>query len=171
MPRLRFVAKVIISFVLMVVLFEIFGRQPTLPPQPADKTTLSQPPTKVLTEEVNEATEEQMLEFARRGKWIWKDFETYVLWSRRCLVRFSDIPDRHDGLIRGSTDLQVCASGLAECRNSAPQLVRYDGYKALQEPDSQIIPCLSPRGIFLNESNEDAIWAYLGKAEGTCSYK
>ena len=86
-------------------------------------------------------------------------------------MHHSNIPDRHDGLTRGTTHLQVCTSGLTDCKNSGPQLFRYDGYKHLQEPESQLVQCLGPRGVPMNESNEDAIWAYPGKADGTLSLR
>ena len=76
------------------------------------------------------------------------------------------IPGRHQGLVRGTSHLQVCASGHTDCKDSAPQLVRYDGYKHLQEPESQIISCSGPRGVPINESDEDAIWAYPGVPDG-----
>ncbi len=43
---------------------------------------------------------------------------------------------------------------------------RYDGYRSFEEPVSDIVPCIGPRGLFLNESDEDAVWAYEGKAKG-----
>lgn len=49
-------------------------------------------------------------------------------------------------------------------------MVRYDGYKHLQEPESQIFSCIGPRGIAMNESDEDAIWAYPGTAIGELPY-
>lgn len=45
-------------------------------------------------------------------------------------------------------------------------MLRYDGYKNLLEPVSHIVSCVGPRGVPLNESHEDAIWAYPGKANG-----
>ena len=45
--------------------------------------------------------------------------------------------------------------------------MRYDGYKHLQEPPSEIVPCVGPRGLLMNESDEDAVWAYPGIAQGT----
>jgi len=53
-----------------------------------------------------------------------------------------------------------------DCKNEIPHLIRYDGYRSLQEPASQIISCIGPRGVPLNESEEDVIWAYPGKADG-----
>ena len=72
----------------------------------------------------------------------------------------------HAGLTRGTTDLAVCAPGEENCNRKTPQLVRYDGYKHLQEPLDEIIQCIGPRGLPMNESDEDAIWAYPGKARG-----
>ena len=76
MPRLRFIAKVVISFILLVVLFKILGQQPPPPPPPLDEPALPQPPVEVPMEEVKEPTEAEMIEIARREEWIWKDFET-----------------------------------------------------------------------------------------------
>jgi hypothetical protein len=47
-----------------------------------------------------------------------------------------------------------------------PQLIRYDGYKHLQDPEKDIISCIGPRGVPLNQSDDDAIWAYNGTARG-----
>lgn len=52
------------------------------------------------------------------------------------------------------------------CSEKTPRLVKYDGYKNMQEPVSDIVPCIGPRGLLMNESDEDAIWAYSGKAQG-----
>lgn len=45
-------------------------------------------------------------------------------------------------------------------------MLRYDGYKNLLEPVSHLVSCVGPRGVPINESHEDAIWAYPGKANG-----
>lgn len=45
-------------------------------------------------------------------------------------------------------------------------MIRYDGYRSFEEPVSEIVPCIGPRGLPLNESGEDAVWAYEGKAKG-----
>lgn len=75
-------------------------------------------------------------------------------------------PTRHDGLTRGTSHLRSCATGEIDCKSNAPHLIRYDGYRSLQEPVDQIVPCMGPRGLPLNESQEDAIWAYPGHADG-----
>jgi hypothetical protein len=36
----------------------------------------------------------------------------------------------------------------------------------MHEPVSDIIPCIGPRGLLMNESDEDAVWAYSGTARG-----
>jgi hypothetical protein len=36
----------------------------------------------------------------------------------------------------------------------------------MHEPVSDIIPCVGPRGLLMNESDEDAVWAYTGTAHG-----
>ena len=45
-------------------------------------------------------------------------------------------------------------------------MIRYDGYKHFQEPESEINSCIGPRGLSMKESDEDAIWAYPGVAIG-----
>lgn len=45
-------------------------------------------------------------------------------------------------------------------------MTRYDGYKSFEESVSDIVPCIGPRGLFMNESDEDAVWAYEGIAKG-----
>ena len=45
-------------------------------------------------------------------------------------------------------------------------MVRYEGYQNLVEQAAHIVPCVGPRGVPINESHEDAIWAYPGKANG-----
>ena len=56
--------------------------------------------------------------------------------------------------------------GRADCKQNSPSLVRYDGYKHMQEDPREIVPCIGPRGLLMNESREDAIWAYPGRAQG-----
>ncbi len=73
---------------------------------------------------------------------------------------------RHDGLTRGVSHLRSCETGEIDCKNRNPRLVHYDGYKSFSEPVSQIVSCIGPRGVPLNESDEDAIWAYPGRANG-----
>lgn len=72
----------------------------------------------------------------------------------------------HDGLTRGISHLQVCTTGEVDCVSEEPQLVRYHGYKHFQEPPAAIVSCIGARGLPLNESDDDAIWAYPGKAIG-----
>ncbi len=76
MPRLRFVAKVILSSILLVVLFKILGQQPSSPTSLAGEQALPQPPGEVPEEELKEPTEEEMLGRASREEWLWKNFET-----------------------------------------------------------------------------------------------
>lgn len=83
MPRLRFIAKVLVSFVFLVVLFKVLGQQPPPPPPPPDEPPpplLPETPDDIepLREEWREPTEAEMIEFARREEWIWKDFDLYV---------------------------------------------------------------------------------------------
>ncbi|KAG9790945.1 hypothetical protein ABEF93_006908 [Exophiala dermatitidis] len=136
MPRLRVVAKVVAAFMCFIVLLKVVNQKPPPPP----KTAPPAPP--------KPPTEEELMEKAKREDWIWKDFTT------------------HDGLTRGTSHLRSCATGEIDCKNNAPQMIRYDGYHSLQEPIEQIVPCIGPRGLPLNESQEDAIWAYPGRADG-----
>ena len=74
---------------------------------------------------------------------------------------------RHDGLARGSFDLKLdCQLNHERCDKNTPRMTRYDGYRNLEEPVSAIISCVGPRDLPLNESDEDAIWAYKGVAKG-----
>lgn len=86
--------------------------------------------------------------------------------DRQLVSLFTDTGNSHDGLTRGTTHFETCRKGDLECKPKPPQLIRYDGYKHLQEPASEIVPCIGPRGILINESDEDAIWAYPYKATG-----
>lgn len=78
MPRLRFVAKVAVSLVLLFVLFKILGQQPPPPPPKVEKSPLPQPPAEIppAVEDGREPTEAEMLEIAKKEEWIWKDFPT-----------------------------------------------------------------------------------------------
>lgn len=73
---------------------------------------------------------------------------------------------RHDGLTRGTSHLQTCQTGEVDCKNKHPRQIRYDGLRHSQEDPSHILSCLGPRGLPLNESDGDAIWAYPGSAVG-----
>ena len=78
---------------------------------------------------------------------------------------------RHDGLTRSTSDLTyICTPGEESCSEKTPKLGRYDGYKNMHEPASDIIPCIGPRGLLMNESDEDAVWAYSGTAQGEFSF-
>ena len=78
MPRFKFAAKVLLSFLLLIILFKILGQQPPPPPAPP-----SPPPAPIAPEspedEFHEPTEEEMIEWARREEWVWKDFDLYVI--------------------------------------------------------------------------------------------
>jgi hypothetical protein len=78
----------------------------------------------------------------------------------------ANIATRHDGLTRGTLHLKRCTPEEVNCPHTSPQLFRYNGYKHFQEPTSEIVSCGGPRGLRMNESNDDAVWAYQGKAEG-----
>ena len=79
---------------------------------------------------------------------------------------------RHDGLVRGTLDLQSsCQPGQVNCDNSAPHMSRYDGYRSFEEPVSDVSPCIGPRGLLVNESHEDAVWAYEALAKGVIQHR
>lgn len=75
MPRLKFIAKVLCGLLVFVFLFKILGQQPPPPPAPPAPTL---PPTPIAPEspedEFKEPTEKEMIEWAKREEWIWKDF-------------------------------------------------------------------------------------------------
>ena len=73
---------------------------------------------------------------------------------------------RHDGLTRGTSHLRECETGEIDCSKTSPHLVRYDGYHSFREPIDHVVSCIGPRGMPLNESQDDAIWAYPGQANG-----
>jgi hypothetical protein len=70
MPRLRLVAKVLASFIALVLFIKIMGSKPPPPPP----TPPPEPPT-VLTEQ---QLMEKTMEDAKKEDWVWKDFPTYV---------------------------------------------------------------------------------------------
>lgn len=53
---------------------------------------------------------------------------------------------------------------------NTPQMRRYDGYRSFEEHVSDIIPCIGARGLRMNESEEDAVWAYESIARGDISH-
>lgn len=75
MPRLKFIAKVLVAILLLIIFFKLLGQQPPPPPAPPAPTL---PPTPIAPEspedEFKEPTEQEMLERAKREEWIWKDF-------------------------------------------------------------------------------------------------
>lgn len=73
---------------------------------------------------------------------------------------------RHDGLTRGISHLQTCQNGEVDCKNKHPRQIRYNGLRHSQEDPSHILSCLGPRGLPLNESEGDAVWAHPGRAVG-----
>lgn len=147
MPRLRVFAKVLLGLLGFVVVFKIMNTKPPVPVDPVSEV-VPPPPDPILTE--HQLTEITM-EAAKREEWAWKDFPL------------------HEGLVRGTSQFSTCREGEENCSRKPPQLVRYDGYKHLQEDPSDIVSCIGPRGIAINESDEDAIWAYPSIANGTCT--
>jgi hypothetical protein len=79
---------------------------------------------------------------------------------------------RHDGLTRGTLDLKPgCQPGQDNCDKNTPYMSRYAGYRSFEEPVSDIVPCVGPRGLHLNESDEDAVWAYEAVAKGETAHR
>ena len=78
----------------------------------------------------------------------------------------ADVPS-HDGLTRGISHFNTCRQDEENCNAKPPKLIRYDGYKHLQEDPADIVQCIGPRGVPINESDEDAVWAYPAIAAGT----
>ncbi|KAJ9611598.1 hypothetical protein H2200_004782 [Cladophialophora chaetospira] len=155
MPRLRLVAKILGTFIACIIVIKILSASPPpAPPTPEPVPEVVEPPIQEVTEPPPPPppTEDELMEMtmhnAKKEKWIWKDFPT------------------HDGLTRGTSHLRACETGEVDCKNKSPHLVRYDGYRSFQEPLDHLVSCIGPRGVPLNESDEDAIWAYPGHANG-----
>jgi len=64
----------------------------------------------------------------------------------------------------------VCQPGQENCDKKTPHMTRYDGYRSFEEPVSEIVSCIGPRGLPLNESAEDAVWAYRAIPKGDVSH-
>ena len=147
MPRLRLLAKVLLGIFGFLVVFRVMS---TKPPESVEamKDHLPPPPDPMLTEE---ELIDQTMEAMKREEWIWKDFRT------------------HDGLTRGMSHFNTCRQDEENCDGKPPRLIRYDGYKHLQEDPTDIIQCVGPRGLPINESDEDAVWAYPAIPQGELS--
>ncbi|KAK5252750.1 hypothetical protein LTS03_007684 [Exophiala xenobiotica] len=139
MPRLRLIVKVLASILAFALLIRIMSQPPPPPPSPPPE-----PPRQLTEQELTD----KMMEDSKKELWPWKSYET------------------HDGLTRGTSHLHLCESGEIDCKSKEPHMVRYEGYQNLVEQAAHIVPCVGPRGVPINESHEDAIWAYPGKANG-----
>ena len=97
MPRLRMVAKVIASFIALILLVKIISATP--PPVPTsaepvpevadsaiEETTEPPPPPPSTEQELMELT----MENAKKEMWIWKDFPMYVLHVSHCTTMVAD---------------------------------------------------------------------------------
>ncbi|KAK5105078.1 hypothetical protein LTS08_001352 [Lithohypha guttulata] len=131
-------AKVLLALLGVAVVLKVMNTKPPSSLEPA-QDSIPPPPAPILTEE---QLTEQTIEAARREEWIWKDFPI------------------HEGLTRGTSNFNTCRADEENCNGRPPKLVRYDGYKHLQEDPVDIVQCIGPRGLPINESDEDAIWAY-----------
>lgn len=84
MPRLRMVAKIIATFVGVILLVKIMSAKPPPPPPappPAAEPTPEPIPEPAPEPEVEPPvpfTEEEMIKIAKKEAWVWKDFTTYV---------------------------------------------------------------------------------------------
>jgi len=96
MPRLRLMAKVLLSLILLVLVFKVLDQSPPperppqhleLPEHPEQSEQPEQPeqrleqveedPPRTLTnDDVPPMTEAQMVEVGKKEQWIWKDFST-----------------------------------------------------------------------------------------------
>lgn len=148
MPRLRLFAKVLLGLLGLIVVFKVMNTKPPKPVETAPDP-VPPPPDRLLTEK---QLTEMSIEASKREDWAWKDFP------------------QHDGLTRGTSQFTSCREGEENCSRKPPSLVRYDGYKHLQEDPKDIISCIGPRGIQINESDEDAIWAYPAIANGVYTF-
>lgn len=73
-------------------------------------------------------------------------------------------------LTRGTQDLlQPCPPEQVNCPQSVPEMVRYTGLKNYKDRVEDIVPCTGPRGLAMNESDDDALWAYNVLPRGMCS--
>ena len=73
-------------------------------------------------------------------------------------------------LTRGTQDLiRSCPPEQVNCPQSVPQMVRYTGLKNYKDRVEDIVPCVGPRGLAMNESDDDALWAYNVLPQGMCS--
>ena len=64
-------------------------------------------------------------------------------------------------LTRGTQDLlQDCPTEQPNCQKKVPEMVRYTALQNYKDRVEDIVPCTGPRGLPMNESDDDAIWAY-----------
>lgn len=80
MPRVRFIAKIVLSFVVVVTLFRVLTHNSTPPPPPPAPNPPPAPvpeppkPKPEPKEPKPPHTEEEMREIAKKEAWIWKGF-------------------------------------------------------------------------------------------------
>jgi hypothetical protein len=73
MPRLKFMAKVLASLCLLIILYKILAQPPPAPPEPGKPPPPVAPD--IAEDESREPTEKEMIEWAAREEWVWKDFQ------------------------------------------------------------------------------------------------
>ena len=75
MPRLKFMAKVVAGFILLIVMFKVLGTQPPPPPAAPPPPNAPESPE----DEFKEPSEKDMVEWAKQEQWVWKNFDRYVI--------------------------------------------------------------------------------------------
>jgi hypothetical protein len=96
MPRLRMVAKIVATVIAFVILVKIMNATPPpAPPAPEPVPEVVEPVIEPVIEEITEPpppppTEDELMEItmenAKKERWIWKDFTTYVLHLPCCVI-------------------------------------------------------------------------------------
>jgi hypothetical protein len=81
MPRLRLVAKIVGSFLALIIILKILSASPPPTPPPEPPAEVAKPVVEEVVE-VAPVTEDDLMkqseENAKKQDWIWKDFPTYV---------------------------------------------------------------------------------------------
>jgi hypothetical protein len=77
MPRLKFAAKLLACLAVLVVIVELIGHRSP----PASHALARLPPIAPQSpdDESREPTEKEMIEWAKREEWVWKDFDLFVV--------------------------------------------------------------------------------------------
>lgn len=93
MPRLRMVAKVILTFIALIVVIKVMNAAPPPPPpEPVPETVeapVEEPTEPAPPPPTDDELMEMTMENAKKEQWIWKDFTTYVLHLSCCVTILS----------------------------------------------------------------------------------